>query len=69
MSRGKKTSPEMIYKIMTSWAITGNYAETAKKLKIGETTIRKIVKENKDKEEYAELCKEKRKSFLKNNMI
>ena len=63
MSRGKKTSPEMIYKIMTSWAITGNYAETAKKLKIGETTIRKIVKENKDKEEYAELCNEKRKSF------
>jgi len=63
MSRGKKTSPEVVYQIMTSWAITGNYAETAKELKISETTVRKIVKENKDKEEYAELCKEKRKSF------
>ena len=48
---------------MTSWAITNNYAETAKELGIGETTVRKIVKANEGKEEYAELCKEKRKSF------
>lgn len=63
MSRGKKTSPEVIYKIMTSWAITNNYKETAKLLGLAEATVRKIVKENEGKEKFAKLCEEKRKSF------
>ena len=65
MSRGKKTSPEMIYKIMTSWAITNNYKETAKLLGIAEATVRKIVKDNKDKEKFAKLCEEKKETFSK----
>lgn len=65
MSRGKKTSPEVIYKIMTSWAITNNYKETAKLLGIAEATVRKIVKENEDKEEFTKLCKEKKETFSK----
>ena len=65
MSRGKKTSPEMIYKIMTSWAITGNHKETAKLLGMAEATVRKIVKDNKDKKEFAKLCEEKKETFSK----
>lgn len=65
MSRGKKTSPEVIYKIMTSWAITNNYKETAKLLGIAEATVRKIVKENEGKEEFAKLCEEKKETFSK----
>lgn len=65
MSRGKKTSPEVIYKIMTSWAITNNYKETAKLLGLAEATVRKIVKENEGKEEFAKLCEEKKETFSK----
>lgn len=65
MPRGKNTSPEMVYKIMTSWAVTNNVNETAKQLNIAESTVRNIVKANKDKPEFAKLCEEKRNNFSK----
>lgn len=65
MSRGKNTSPEVIYEIMTSWAVTNNVNETAKRLNMAESTVRKIVNENKYKDEFVKLCEEKRESFSK----
>ena len=63
MARGKKTSPETIYKVMTSWAITNNFSQTARDLGMAITSVEKIVKDNKDKDEYVKLCKDKRDTF------
>ena len=65
MPRGKKTPPEVVYKVMTSWASTDNYSETARELNMAMTTVEKIVKDNKDKPEFVKLCEEKRNSFSK----
>lgn len=65
MPRGKNTPPEVVYQIMTSWAVTDNVNETSKQLNIAESTVRKIVKANKDKAEFAKLCEEKRNNFSK----
>lgn len=61
--RGKKTDNETIYKIMISMFSTNNFAETAKQLNIPATTVEKIYKENKDKEEFVELCAIKKNEF------
>ena len=63
MSKGEKSSPELITQIMTSWCINKNNSRTARELGIPESTVRKIVKENKDKPEYVELCDQKREEF------
>lgn len=63
MARGKKTSPEVIYKVMTSWAITNNYNQTANALNMAVSSVKKIVQDNKDKDEFAKLCTEKRDEF------
>ena len=63
MPRGKKTSPEVIYKIMTSWTITNNYKETARDLKLPVTTVKSIVDGNKDKPEFVTLRNEKMNEF------
>ena len=63
MARGKQTPPETIYEVMTSWAVTNNYSETARALGMAESTIRKIVSDNKDKEEFAKFCEEKKEEF------
>ena len=63
MARGKKTSPEVIYQVMTSWAVTNNYNETAKDLNMAVSSVKKIVQDNKDKDEFAKLCTEKREEF------
>ena len=63
MARGKKTDTEQIYKIIAVWAVTGSYAETARRLNMNEKTVEGIVKENKDKPEFSELLVEKRKEF------
>lgn len=62
--RGKKTDNETIYKIMISMFSTNNFAETAKQLNIPATTVEKIYKENKDKEEFVELCAIKKDEFV-----
>lgn len=65
MARGKKTSPETVYQIMGSWAVTGSYSETARELGMAETTVIDIVKANKDKPEFVKLRDEKREDFSK----
>ena len=64
MARGKKTSPEVIYQVMTSWAMTNNFSQTARDLNMAVTTVEKIVKDNKDKEEFVRLCNDKKDSFV-----
>lgn len=63
MARGKKTSPEMVYQIMTSWTVTNNYKETARDLKLPVTTVKSIVDKNKDKPEFVKLRNEKGQEF------
>ena len=61
--RGKKTPPEDIYRVMTSYAVTHNNMETSRQLGIPESTVRQIVLDNKDKEEFKKLCEEKENEF------
>lgn len=61
--KGKKTDNETIYKIMLSVFSTNNFNETARQLKVPAKTVEKIYKENKDKEEFAKLCAEKKEEF------
>lgn len=63
MAKGKKTDNETIYKIMISVFSTGNFSETARQLNMPESTVEKIYKENKDKEEFVKLCEEKKEEF------
>ena len=63
MARGKKTSPEVIYQVMTSWAATQNYNQTARDLNMAFSTVKKIVEDNKDKDEFAKVCEQKREEF------
>lgn len=61
--RGKKTDNETIYKIMISMFSTNNFSETSRQLDIPESTVEKIYKENKDKEEFVKLCEVKKDEF------
>lgn len=63
MARGQKTSPEVIYQVMASWAITNNYNQTAKDLNLPFSTVKNIVQKHKDTEEYAKLGEQKREEF------
>lgn len=63
MARGKKTDNETIYKIMISMFNTNNFSETARQLNVPITTVEKIYKQNKDKEEFVKLCNEKKEEF------
>lgn len=63
MARGKKTSPETIYKIMASYAITNSYNQTARDLNMPYATVKDIVKANQDKEEFIKLRQEKKDEF------
>ena len=61
--RGKKTSPELIYKVMTSYMITHNYRETARDLGVPYATVKDIVQNNQDKEEFIKLRSQKEREF------
>ena len=63
MARGKKLKPQQVYDIMSSWAVTGNFAETSRELCYAVSTVEVTVKKNKDKEEFIELVKQKRADF------
>lgn len=65
MSRGKKTPPEVVYQIMTSWTVTNNYKETARDLNLPYMTVKSIVDKNKDKPEFVKLREEKMSEFSK----
>ena len=62
--KGKKTDNETIYKVMLSMFSTNNFSETARQLKIPVKTVEKIYKDNKEKEEFTKLCKEKKEEFV-----
>ena len=63
MPRGKKTPPEVVYQIMTSWVITNNYKETARDLDLPYMTVKSIVDKNRDKPEFVKLRNEKMNEF------
>lgn len=63
MPRGKKTSPEVVYRVMTSWAITNNYNETARELGMAVSSVKQIVDSHKENEEFAKLRIEKKEEF------
>ncbi len=65
MARGKKSSPELIYKIMASYALTQSHSETARILGVSATTVKGIVDANKDKPEFVRLQGEKKEEFAK----
>ena len=62
--KGKKTDNETIYKVMISMFSTNNFSETARQLKMPITTVEKIYKDNKDKEQFVKLCKQKTDDFV-----
>ena len=61
--RGKKTSPEDVYRVMTSYAITNNFNETARNLGMAVATVKNIVDDNKNSEEFRKLRIEKQEEF------
>lgn len=63
MPRGKKTPPEAVYKIMTSWVVTNNYKETARDLGLPYSSVKDIVLKNKDKPEFVKLREQKNGEF------
>ena len=63
MARGKKTSPEVIYRVMTSYAITNSYNQTAKDLDMPYATVKDIVKANQDADEFIKLRQQKKDEF------
>lgn len=64
MAKGKKTDALTIYKVMLSYITTRNYSETARQLEMPESTVRKIIDDNKENEEFAILCEQKRDEFI-----
>lgn len=64
MARGQKTSPEVIYQVMTSWAMTNSFSQTARDLNMAITTVKDIVNANKDKEEFVKLRNDKKNTFI-----
>jgi DNA-binding transcriptional MerR regulator len=67
--RGKKRTPEDIYRVMASWAINNSYAETARELGMPLSTVKDIVEANKDKEDFVQLRKNKKEEFSRKASI
>lgn len=63
MARGKKTPPEMVYKVLTSYATTNNFNETARTLNISAGTVKTIVDANRGKPEFEKLQQKKKIEF------
>ena len=63
MARGKKTSPEDVYRVMTSYAVTNNFNQTARDLGMAVATVKNIVDDNRDKEEFRKLRMQKHEEF------
>ena len=53
----------MIYKIVASYAVTGNYKQTSRDLGVSVSTVKKIVDEHIDEPEFEKLCNETKESF------
>ena len=63
MARGKKTSPEDVYKIMALWFTNYNLRETSRVLNLPLSTVKDIVNKNKNAEDFAELRTQKQAEF------
>lgn len=63
MARGKKATPATIYKVMISWIATRNYNETARNLGMAVSSVKDIVDNNKDKDEFVNLRIQKENEF------
>lgn len=61
--RGKKTSPEDIYKVLTSYAVTQNLSETARLTGIPFGTVKNIVDRNRDTDTFKEVQDQKQEEF------
>lgn len=64
MAQGKKVDTETILKVMLSYTCTRNFSETSRILGIPKSTVVKLYKDNKDKEEYVQLCTQKKEEFV-----
>ena|GEM_PF-1934287 len=64
MAQGQKTDNETLYKVMLSYAYTRNYSETGRNLGIPEATVRKLVKEHINDEEFTKLYVQKKEEFV-----
>ena len=63
MARGKKTAPEDIYKIMALWFTNYNLRETARIMDMPLSTVKGIVDEHKNADDFAELRTQTEKAF------
>ncbi|MCH5213076.1 MAG: helix-turn-helix domain-containing protein [Oscillospiraceae bacterium] len=63
MAKGKKTPPEIIHMIMELYAACRNANEVARELNVPESTVRKVIKQNENTKEFAELCAQKKELF------
>ena len=63
MARGKKTSPETIYKVMALWFTNYNLRETARIMDMPLSTVKGIVDERKNSKEFEELRTQKQAEF------
>lgn len=63
MAQGKKISPETVYQIMASYAVTGNFKQTSRDLNIPYTTVRETWLDNKDNPDFVKLSDETKDHF------
>ena len=63
MARGKKTSPEDVYKIMALWFTNYNLRETSRVLNLPLSTVKDIVDKNKNADEFKQLRTQKQAEF------
>ena len=61
--RGKKTSPELVYQVLTSYAITNNLSETARTVNLPLGTVKDIVDKYRETDEYQDVRNQKREEF------
>lgn len=64
MAKGQKTSLEDVYKIMVGYASNRNVNALSRELSMPESTVRKIIEDNKGKDEFKKLCEEKEMEFV-----
>ena len=64
MARGKKTDSETIYKVMASYFVTNNYAETARRLDMPYDTVEDLVKRHINDEEFTKLHELTKDEFI-----
>jgi hypothetical protein len=63
VSRGQKTTPEKIYEIIASYAVTHNYKQTSRDTGVPVSTVKKIVDEHIKEPEFEKLCNETKEGF------